>query len=568
MEIHPQTSVSPLISKKPHRNSSLKDLHRYIFQRGKGINTSTSGSPCQSPSRDPQPSPPMSSSRSSSPQRCNSVKSFSNINTTPNLSTTHLPKFLHLDPSLVTPVAPVTQINVGQILEIMKISRPSLSLSIHSSPRSHSNSSVDKVLLGEIRKSLKREPILPTPSIWLFCRIVVEQWDFSFNIGEIIGVDFLKAKEIWNLLQRGDLLLYPFWSRIKVIDKIMIEYLKKRETGGWSTELFNYLTRLYEVVNIKEFLLHLHSSDSYLTKIGKWIMGSTKVEREASHLNLKKWMDPAMIDIVKLRLREFIWEKVAILTLPNRRYESEVLTRISEISVSDILLALSRYKSITINSVPFLLEGIPREKYLTNIFEIFMKYYPLLTSPKELTNYYLIFESFPWSSIENRSEQLVDGEIKSHPLWAHIFPFYSNIIDGHRSKESLVAETLVPFTPVLRLITINCWFYGDELLHRRFPGLFIAPYWTKAQGGSSCAITFKDPNNYYVIQEITYNIYHRLVPHSQAVDRDKSLATFLLSWTVERVGDDHIGKLRIKDLVISSSTSLEDKWDIYRILST
>jgi len=395
-----------------------------------------------------------------------------------------------------------------------------------------------------------------------------------------------RTKQLLIFIKFGGIPLIQILERLVVLHKEIEQFmdLAKNKTE-WSNLLYKYIGKLLEpdifskelagLTKGRDLQKFLSIIDEVLeqkdtSKIKKFILmgfGDTSKTQKQVLATLRKWSDPSLNLVLELKknVHDLSWinsEAKSIPYVEHKWYENEQSEHpLSKVTIREILRCLKPneyipFSKITINDHSFYIGKEDPIEIEDNDF-----YFDLLTEINK--------KGFNKKISADEVKAQVKYLLKGHLL-------------SHTEKE---IKKALPCVNVLRLTAHDSWLRGDHCIRFLYPGLFTAPFWTKALQGTECHIYISNSNDFRVELTKTYAVYYLLNPSdslSTTPDDSRILAHIPFSWSVtpvkemeeivshtgetERVLKDNLlmqGKLRIlESLNLYDKLSSDEKWKI------
>ena len=385
-----------------------------------------------------------------------------------------------------------------------------------------------------------------------------------------------RAKALITLVQKSGAILFPVIKRLQIFRLAIVEYIKlKKQVSPGVRTLLSIIDNLVvqqrysdDVANVgliygKDIKMFIQTWDVFskhkamkpFVKIIQCAFGNSKKERKEVLATLRKWVNPPheILITLKQKVHHMDWDNISAMniTFLEHEWQEDVYSKnpISSISPREIVRCLHTgvgipMRRLTINGHIFFDEE--RDENL-----------PL---PKE--------EDFLFSLLKNLHLAGLDRSIAEDRLREYVkkLILWKNL--SLDEQASLPTSEELPCIDVLRLISNSAWGHADTYMRHLFPGLFTAPFWTKAVQSLEYKVVIVDQTDYSVQMNRTYAVYHRLVPDDEncyAVDRNRPLMFIHFSWTLTPSDEGWLGVLRVDNYEVKAGAG-EYKWLILKSL--
>lgn len=385
-----------------------------------------------------------------------------------------------------------------------------------------------------------------------------------------------RAKALISLVQKSGAILFPVIKRMQIFRTAILEYvtLKGHVSPGIRTLVSiidNLIVQqpygndpaflgLVKGKDIKMFMqtwdvFYGHKAMRPFAKILLLAFGNTKKDQKEVLATLRKWVKPPpeIIMTLKQKIHRMDWDNISAMNIPFFEHEWQEdplsMNPISRISPREVVRCLHTgvgipMKRLTVNGIPFYDEErdaakpLPKQKKF--LFDLVKRLHLAGLNLK----------------IDDRS---VKTYVKKLMKWMNL-PL--------EKQENIPASEEFACLHVLRLITNSAWGHADTYMRSLFPGLFKAPFWTKAVQSLEYTVAIEDESDYSVQMNRRYAVYHRMVKDDEncfAVDRQKPLLEILFSWTLSPSEEGWLGVLRVDHYEVKRA-SAEEKWQILQSL--
>lgn len=472
------------------------------------------------------------------------------------------------------------------------------------------NRKVEAVLQAAIRETQFPTIEQFNISIKNFCRLKIDEWfKYEYKPLEILSGDLVteespRAKEIWRMLQRSDVILGPLFERFVAMETALLNFIKKKNAKTlWTDQVVQYLNTLLSAETVSCVLEHLVNADKKwdptIQKLGMLTLGDLKKDRLPMLQFLQRWVDPTTFHELRTDVRDGSHDNIsaAKITQIVHPWKGSSIDKdnLTNISLSDVDRSLFTtcplINPITVNGklVTDIDSGQQNQRvFLIRLFRsiseaIGWNYTDAVI--QQHVDIFNLFKSFKWGPLNEFLRSHESGPIDWKELKVFFDKIYSLNQHQHQHQEmwkwlqyldtyysypeTFLASILVPEIAIIQLMSNGCWAYADKSIRQRFPGIFSCPYWTHPIQGIECQIQLKNSAEFSVRQIKRYGVYYRVNrtdPECFIPDRHHVLAELTFEWTVTYTRLDIQGQLKLSNYKISKTTPLYDKWGILRSL--